>query len=496
MNRRTFLQSTGIAASALGVAGLGTGCSPEAKPPNIIFIMADDMGYGDLGCYGASRINTPHCDQLAREGIRFTDSHSPSAVCSPTRYGVLTGRYCWRSWLKNWVIMEHMPLLIEPQRPTVASMLKEQGYATGCIGKWHLGWGSEINPDWNEEQYPGPLDVGFDYFFGVPFSHNSTPQLQVFVRNRRIVGLEPDADINNKQTLRQVTRERKNTAIDLSNEAVQFVERNQDRPFFLYYPTTNVHAPLTPNNRFQGKSDAGKYGDFVVEFDWAVGQIMETLDRLDLTERTLVIVTSDNGGHRAGYVNGHKPNGQWRGNKGMIYEGGHRTPFIARWPGMIEPGSRSDETVCLTDFMATCAAINGISMPEGAGEDSVNMLPALLGTTNDSPLHTSVIHHSVAGMFAIRQGKWKLIDGLCDGFPVNWPVTNASGQGKPERDTDTGRFKDILYTFPPFPKPGPGDPPGQLFDLESDPGETNNLWNDNPEIVNQLLTLLRQVQSG
>ncbi|MBL7114056.1 MAG: arylsulfatase, partial [Bacteroidales bacterium] len=454
------------------------GCQKEPDLPNIVFIMADDLGYGDLGCYGAEKIHTPNIDRLADEGMQFTDAHSGSAVCTPTRYGVLTGRYCWRSWLKNWVLWENMPLLIDITRLTVASMLRQQGYTTACIGKWHLGWGVETDHGWDGDVKPGPLEVGFDYFFGVPHSHNSPDFLKVFMENHRIIGLNPGDDIHDEEVMKRVRRNLEETAINLSEVVVRFIEENKNRPFFLYYPTTNIHSPITPNERFKVMSEAGQYGDFVVEFDWAVGEIISALDRLNLTENTLIFVTSDNGGTLEATEFGHQSNAPWRGSKKQIYEGGHRIPFIVRWPGKVEPGSVCDVTICLTDLMATCAAIIQYPLPRDAAEDSYNILPLLLGQTYEGPIREATVHHSVSGMFAIRQGKWKLIEGLGNGGPEIGPETDVSAEGQPKRDTITGDFKDLVYYFPPPPQPGAGEPEGQLYDLESDPGETNNLWNE------------------
>ncbi len=496
-------ETTTTGRSFLTIASLLLTCTcsafaeDAALKPNVVVILADDLGYGDLHCYGAEKIPTPHCDRLAHEGMRFTDAHSPSAVCSPTRYGVLTGRYGWRSWLKNWVLLEHMPLLIETDRLTLPAMFEKKGYVTGGVGKWHLGWGREIETDFNGEVTPGPCEVGFDYFFGVPFSHNSSPRLQVFIENRRIVGLKPGEAIDEVAVQQRVMRRLEDTAIKLSEAAVQFIERNQERPFFLYYPTTNIHFPITPNERFRGKSQAGIYGDFVVEFDWAVGQVLATLDRLGLTENTLVILTSDNGARPHPDMRGHRPNGDLRGTKRQIYEGGHRVPLIARWPGRIKPGSLSDETVCLTDLMATCAAVVEYQLPNGAAEDSYNMLPVLLGHDVQHPVREATLHHSITGMFAIRQGRWKLIDGFGNGDAGDFGAAGASGKGRPVRDPQTGQFRDLLYDFGPLPQPATGldklgQPPGQLYDLQADPQETRNLWNEKPEVVAHLQQLLQR----
>jgi arylsulfatase A len=444
--------------------------------PNIIFIMADDLGYGGLGCYGATQIPTPHCDRLAREGMRFTDAHSPSAVCTPTRYSVLTGRYNWRSWLQNWVLMEHMPLLVETDRPTVASLLKEKGYATGCFGKWHLGWGDKPHHSWDGELKPGPLEVGFDTFFGVPFSHNSSKELRVFVKDRRILG----------------PRKLANTAVEISAQVTSFIKANARRPFFLYYPTTGIHAPHTPHSQFRGKTKLGDYADFVVEFDWALGETLAALERAGIADNTLVIVTSDNGAKANWNPKGHKPNGDWRGDKGTIYEGGHRVPFIARWPGHVPAGTICNETICHVDLMATCAAIAGIPVPSNAAEDSYNLLPALRGESVPEPIREATVHHSVSGLFAIREGKWKFIDGRGDGFrPIDWPKTNASGHTQPRLDPETGRFKPFRYYWA-APKVSTQEAPGQLYDLDADPRETENLFRKHPEVVVRLRALLTE----
>jgi arylsulfatase A len=475
------------------VPGSGSCARDEVERPNIVLILADDLGWGDLGCYGATRIQTPQCDRLAREGVRFTDAHSSSAVCSPSRYSVLTGRYGWRTWLKNGVLQEHMPLLVETDRLTLPSLLDQHGYVSACIGKWHLGWGDHLDPDWNGEVSPGPLEVGFDYYFGVPYGHDSSPMRRVYVENRRVFGLRDGETLDDLQVLRRVQRRLDLTASRLSEAAVDFIEHNSDRPFFLYYATTNVHKPWTPDRRFLGTSEAGTYGDFVAEFDWAVGEIIGTLDELGLTERTLLIVTSDNGANADQSMHGHRPNGPFRGVKAGIYEGSHRVPFIARWPGRFTPGAVCTETICLTDLMATVAAIVGHPLPDDAAEDSYNILPALTGEPHDSPIRGAVIHHSSTGMFAIRDGKWKLIEGIGNGslpLPELWEAARNASRYQPVRDPETGKWEDVYYDFPPSPAPQNGEAPGQLYDLEADPGETENLWRSHPDIVSRLSEML------
>lgn len=477
----------------------------RAETPNIIFIMADDLGYGDVGCYGATKVRTPNIDRIAREGMRFTDAHTPSSVCSPTRYGILTGRYCWRTRLKKHVCQVNEPLLIELGRMTVASLLKSAGYRTACVGKWHLGFG-EKGPDWNGELKPGPLEVGFDYFFGVPTTNNWPPF--VFIENHRVVGKEADEVIKlgggtsetydphanpgmpvifmnsavmdeehlaeRKKWVKEreiaATRDEEDVALVQTAKAVEFIRKNRSHPFFLYFATTNIHIPLTPNRKFKGSSEIGIRGDFIHELDWAVGEVLKTLDELGLTEKTFIVFTSDNGGHPFNTTpqgeeidqtdNGHRCNGPWRGLKGDIWEAGHRVPFVARWPGKIPAGTTSDELICLTDLMASAASIVERDLPKDAGEDSINILPALLGQKRAKPLREALVHHSANGMFAIRQENWKLIEGVGAGW------------------------QNL--------KPASGEPPGQLYDLAKDPVESNNLYKQRPDIVARLEALLEK----
>ncbi|HDZ69121.1 MAG TPA: twin-arginine translocation signal domain-containing protein [Phycisphaerales bacterium] len=489
MDRRDFLKKCAVAAGGFALSGCAVATEGlvlsnkalksriGAKRPNIIFIMADDLGYGDLSCYGATKVSTPNIDRIAEEGMRFTDAHTPSAVCSPTRYGVLTGRYCWRTRLKSGVCLPNDPLLIDTKRMTVASLLKSVGYTTGCVGKWHLGFG-ERGPDWNGELKPGPLEIGFDYYFGVPVSNNWPPF--VYVENHHVVGRLQGETITvigtGKDQPIPPKRNPEKLALVQTDKAIKFIERSKDEPFFLYLAPCNVHEPHTPNEKFKNTSEAGTYGDFIKELDWTVNEVTKTLDRLNLTDNTLLIVTSDNGAITAGtsadYIAkpenstgleyGHRPNGLLRGQKADIWEGGHRVPFISRWPGRIKAGTISDELICLTDFMATCAAIVGKILPDNAGEDSYNILPALLGEKLNKPIREAIVHHSAAGMFAIRQGPWKLI-----------PRRGSGGFTKP-----------IRY------KPKPGEPAGQLYNMANDLSETNNLWSQHPKIVKRLTKLL------
>jgi len=452
--------------------------------PNIIFIMADDLGYGDPGCYNPdSKIPTPRLDRLAAEGIRFTDVHSPSAVCTPTRYGVLTGRYAWRTRLEKWVLYGYSPCLVDTERLTVASLLKKHGYATACVGKWHLGLGTAEKTDYAQPLRPGPNVLGFDYFYGIPASLDMEPY--VYVKNETTV--EPPTKTIEASKQRRHGGEgfwrggpiapgfRHGEVLPtLAAEAIGYIEgrasKAKDQPFFLYFPLTAPHTPWLPALAFQDKSGAGPYGDFVMNVDWIIGTVLDALVRTKLVDRTLVIVTSDNGAHWtkgdiAKY--GHRANAHLRGQKADIWEGGHRVPFIARWPGRIKPGTTSDQLTCLADLLATTAAIVGETLPAAAGEDSYNMLPALLGEPSKGPTREVIVHHSGDGMFAIRQGPWKLI------------VGGGSGGFTPPRRIE----------------PKPGEPAAQLYNLRDDPSEEKNLYAAHPDIVKRLTALLEKYRA-
>lgn len=442
------------------------------------------MGYGDLGCYNKeSKIPTINMDALAAEGIRFTDAHSPSAVCTPTRYGVLTGRYCWRTRLKKGVLNGYSPTLIDPERITVASLLKKHGYATACIGKWHLGMGNDKKADFNKPFVSGPNTFGFDYFYGISASLDMPPYC--YIENDRAVEKPTltveagKADEDGWWRAGAIAPGFKHVEVlpTLTQKAVEYIDnhtsKSPDKPFFLYFALPAPHCPIAPADFVKGRSKAGGYGDFVVEVDWTVGLVVKALERNGLADNTLVIVTSDNGSPGRTKINrdhyaiikeyGHYPNGKLRGIKADIWDGGHREPFIARWPGKIPPGTTSSELICLTDLLATCAAIVGAELPDNAGEDSHNILPALLGQNPAEPIRQAVIHHSGSGMFSIRQGKWKLILGCGSGG----------------------------FSLPKSYTPKPGEPKGQLYNMEDDFAETNNLWNEHPEIVTRLTNLLQ-----
>jgi len=488
IRRRDFLRAAGAGAISLAWTGhalaqerSSSGESPTR--PNIIFILADDLGYGDVSCLNPdSRITTPNMDRLAAEGLRFTDAHSGSAVCTPTRYGVVTGRYCWRSALKKGVLWGYSPMLIEPGRMTVASLLKEHGYATSCFGKWHLGLGNEAKTDYGKPLRPGPVDVGFDEFFGIPASLDMEPYL--YVENDHPVEA-PTEHIERSAHPRfwragPIAPGFRHVDVlpELTKRATRWMEDHAktqpQRPFFMYFPLTAPHTPVLPVPMAKDKSRAGEYGDFVWQVDWTIGQVMETLQRLGIDENTLIMVTSDNGPENITQAlvpdYGHYSNYHFRGRKRDAWEGGHRVPFFARWPGRIKPGSVCEQTICLTDLMATCAEIVGASLPSDAAEDSYSILPALLGKTLDRPIREATVHHSANGEFAIRQGCWKLI--LCRGSGGNRYTT---GPNAIQND----------------------DPPGQLYDLSADVVERRNLYRERPEIVRRLTALMdRYKQQG
>jgi len=469
--------------------------------PNIVLILADDLGYNDLSCQGAIKLKTPGIDRIAKEGVRFTDAHTPAGVCCPTRYGVLTGRYPWRRAQVCWA-SPGAALLIEAGRETTASMLKRAGYTTGIVGKWHLGFGTlEKRVDWNGDLKPGPLEVGFDYCF-VDVSN----RWGVYVENHRILGLDPNDPI---RPGRGEKRNGGNSAFTMKNEenarvlhekAVAFIERNKEKPFYLHYVPNNIHTPLTPNKKFAGTSQAGKYGDFVHELDWSVGELLATLDRLKLADNTLVIFTSDNGGvyEKEGFGAGHRSCAPFNGQKGDVWEGGNRVAFLARWPGRIAPGTTSPRLLCLTDMMATFAAITGQTMPTDAGPDSFNALPALFGKSQSDGARTSLVmqarsasafrHRKQEDIWAVRDGNWKLVMGQGSGYSTEKteraPYLKFAQVGMVNSDfTPDGQLK-------------PDAPPMQIYDLATDPGETKNLYRDHPETVARLTKLFEQLRDA
>ncbi|WP_347244672.1 arylsulfatase [Thermogutta sp.] len=451
--------------------------------PNIVIILADDLGYGSVGCYGAppSLVRTPNIDRLAREGRRFTDANTPSSVCTPTRYALLTGRYCWRTWLKHEVAGVFSPLLIEPERLNLASMLKKHGYETAAIGKWHLGYGTGPRTDYTKELRPGPLEIGFDYHFAVPSNHGDVTG--VYVENHWVFGLRSDRlnpagvgkNFNGKPYLGLDAPQRVDEEVmpTLTAKAVQWIEeRSGDKPFFLYFTPVAVHRPITPSRETRGTSAVGPYGDWIHELDLSVGRVLEALDRKGFTANTLVIFTSDNGGVNKPTLPSDETNaakaglaicGPFRGGKHDVWEGGFRVPFIVRWPGHVPAGTVCNEMMSLTDVLATVAAIVGEDLPPPhvAAEDSYNMLPAWLDQPYVSPIRPDMIVHSADGNFAIRRGPWKWIEGTY------------------HPDTRPGALRLRADQFHP-----------QLYNLREDIGETKDVASEHPEIVKELSQLL------
>ena len=494
-----------VATCGFAIAAEGT------STPNIVIILADDLGYGSVGCFGAESrlVRTPNIDRLANEGRRFTDANTTSSVCTPTRYSLLTGRYCWRTSLKYETLSTFGPLLIEPGRLNMASMLKAHGYATASIGKWHLGYGDakhdpKYRTDYTAELVPGPLELGFDYHFSVPQNHGDITG--VYVENHFVYGLRsgkipagmklpgpvPD-DENFAPTYyseMQQGKGRKPIAIDaprriddhvmpeLTDQAVKWLgQQKPGRPFFLYFAPVAVHEPVTPSKELKGTSEAGIFGDWIHELDRTVGRVLDALDKLHLTQDTLVIFTSDNGGifepasaarpEMLAVKAGLAVNGTWRGGKTHVYEGGFKVPFIVRWPGKVPAATECKEMISMADVMATTAAIVGETLPppDKAAEDSYSFLPALLGDKSAPPPRHDMIVHSNDGVFAIRQGPWKWIEGV--------------------------HVKEINKK-PALLKAHASEFVRQLYNLQDDPKETTDVSAQHPEVVKELEALLRK----
>ncbi|MEM7473951.1 MAG: arylsulfatase [Planctomycetota bacterium] len=482
--------------------------STHAEQPNIVVILADDMGYGDVRFLNTeSKIPTPNLDALAHSGLAMLDAHSPSAVCTPTRYGLLTGRYCWRSKLKRGVLGGYSKPLIEEGRETIADMLKSQGYRTGAVGKWHLGmelpmlnedsdvsqWDGDPGVDYAGTIANGPLQHGFDSYFGVSASLDMAPY--VYIRNDGFT-MKPTLQqkaIAFPHFIRKGPRSEDfivDEVLDrLKDEAVAFIERGADGddPYFLYMPLTGPHKPTQPHERFRGKTGLKEYGDFVHQVDWTVGEVLNAIERTGESEDTLVIFTSDNGSYMHRYdesgrkdhvddvrIQGfrpenHRANGPLRGTKADVWEAGHRVPCFVRWPAEIPAGQKSISVVCLTDIYATLADIVGVELASDQAEDSISLYSALASDTSEGEQArlargVPVINHSAAGMFAIRQGKWKLVAG------------NGSG----------GRQQ---------PKGRPFQGPFQLYDLSVDLAETNDLAEDHPDKVEELMQRLETLRN-
>jgi arylsulfatase A-like enzyme len=433
----------------------GTAAWAAAARPNIVLVLADDMGYGDLACYNPdARTRTPNFDRLARQGVRFTDAHSPSGVCTPTRYGLLTSQYCWRTRLKSGVLNGTSPSLIEPGRETIASYLKKQGYRTGVFGKWHLGLGNDPVTDYSRELRPAPADFGFDRFFGIPASLDMPPYL--YIQDRRAVE-QPTATIGDSGAPPRGPFWRGGPIAPgfkmdevlprITEEACRFIRESKGKqPFFAYVPLTGPHTPWVPTKRFLGRSKANLWGDFVEQVDDTLGQIVRAAG-----DDALVIATSDNGApwveQDVQAANGHRADLNWRGQKSDIYEGGHRIPLIWRWPDRRQAGTVSKDLVCLTDVFATLA---GRPLEDGVP----------LGQRKH------VVHHSGNGTFAIREGDWKLVLGRGSGG----------------------------FTKPQKIEPKPGEPVGELYNLAEDPREERNLFLERPRETARLTQLIASLR--
>jgi len=462
-----------LIAALTSLTSIGALAGSTPQKPNIIYILADDLGYGDVQCLNPQRgkIKTPHLDQLAAQGMTFTDAHSNSSVCTPTRYGLLTGRYAWRTRLQNNVLDGYVEPLIAADRLTVPALLKQNGYQTACIGKWHLGFTIEgadktgyapgtkkasaekqlMGAPLGAITHDGPTTRGFDEFFGF---HHARMMRSFFEKDRVTQLVEPIEmlPLLIKHSTDRIAKQTKSSS-----------------PLFLYLALNSPHDPILPTKEWKGKSGLGDYGDFVMETDSAVGEVLAAIDRAGIADNTLIIFTSDNGCSPVASTNqleaqGHFASAQFRGYKSDIWEGGHRVPFLVRWPGKVKSGSQCPQTICHTDLMATCAEILGSKLPANAGEDSVSILPRLLAKTQSPTLQATVLH-SVNGRFAIRQDHWKL--NLCAG---------SGGWGKPSENA--AKTQNL--------------PRVQLYNLSTDIGETHNVQAEHPEIVTQLRSLLDQ----
>lgn len=500
---------------ALIPLALSSSLAHAETQPNVVLIFADDLGYGDLGCYGATKLKTPNIDKLAADGRKFTDAHSASAVCTPSRFGLLTGEYPFRAnngkgiWGPAAITS---PLLIPPDTLTIADVFKNSGYDTAAFGKWHLGFGKGTNK-WEAPLRPGPQDLGFNYYFGMPVVNSAPPY--VYVENDRIVGSNPDDPIQYLgrnaigttpiTPLKPEESQRSPNAFSgakkahllfndyevgtkLTEKATAWIKARKDKPFFCYFSTTNIHHPFTPAKRFQGSSESGVYGDFVHELDWIVGELVKTLEEKGVADNTLIIFTSDNGGMfnlggRAAAKLGHKINGDLLGSKFGIWEGGHRVPFIAKWPREIKAGTISDQLTISVDLLSTFAALTGQTLENK--RDSINMLPALTGNPKKALRTEMFITPNKPTHMAYRKGKWMFIPAKgSGGFRGSKPGQHAWGGpsvaklvDSPNSDIVDGKLKKDA-------------PPAQLYDLEADPKQTKNLYHDYPKIVKEMAAIL------
>ena len=454
------------------------------QKPNIIYILTDDLGYGDVSAYNIkSKITTPSIDALSKEGMLFTDAHSNSSVCTPTRYGILTGQYAWRTNLKSGVLWSYDKPLIKPDQLTVAQLLKNNGYQTACIGKWHLGldWAKQSNGeiDFTKPINGGPTQLGFDYFFGITASLDIPPY--VYINGNTITATRID-------TIKEQGGQGFWRAGPIGNDfkhqdvldtfvskSIQYIEKasKQKDPFFLYLALASPHTPILPSNAQTGKTGTNAYGDFVAMTDEKVGQILQYLKDKNLDKNTMIVFTSDNGcsptaNFKELREKGHDTSAGFRGTKADIYEGGHRIPFIVKWPGVVKTNSINNTTICLTDFMATCSDILGMPLQNNTTQDSYSLLPLLTSSKKTNYQRTSTIHHSIDGYFAIRKGDWKLA--IC------------SGSGGWSAPTENQATKNNLPTV-------------QLYNLKVDPSEQNNVHNKYPEIVRTLTEELEKIKA-
>ncbi|TLX73295.1 arylsulfatase [Labilibacter sediminis] len=468
------------------------------KKPNIVYIFADDLGYGDVQAnYPEGKIPTPNIDQLAKEGIRFTDAHSGAAVCSPSRYGLLTGRQFARETWDEKIGSNNNKCMIEPQQITIAEYLKEKGYNTACIGKWHLGqtWYSapgEKHPLSNKTDYTvpvsdGPNDQGFDYFFGLHGASTSAPY--TYMRNRKVTVIPTEKGRKGKPAA---------PGWDFSTilgtvtaDALSYIDKQaatKDEPFFLYFALTSIHTPIFPAKEWQGKSLVGWYGDFVMETDWVVGEVLKKLKEHGMDENTLVIFSSDNGSHgraNAAHMNphgvgsakthyGHNMNAEWRGVKGDMYEGGHRIPMIVKWPGITVPGTVNHELTQVEDFYATVANYFNDELPKGCAEDSYSILPYLKNEKVKKPIREYAVLNTFFGYDIIRSGDWVYAPFIGCGGPYGKSTAKNKKNKKAEMDATLNSGK------------------GQLYNLKDDPKQEVNLWDEKPEIVKELAKKLEQ----
>ena len=476
---------------SLGSMAVLSGCAQqpqEQKKPNIVFIFADDMGYGDVSAFNEnSKIQTTNIDRIANEGVAFTDAHSSSSVSTPSRYSLLTGRYNWRSDLKSGVLMGYNKALIAPDRRTIASVLRDQGYQTACIGKWHLGWdwnnieAGKDSVDFSKPITNGPTTRGFDYFYGIIASLDMAPY--VYVENDMPTALPDRETVNDgmKYWRKGPTAsdfDHEQTLPNFINRAVDYIhdKSKDDKPFYLYLPLPAPHTPILPIKEYQGKSGLNPYGDFVLMVDDMVGKVMNALKEAGVDDNTILVFSTDNGCSPQAKFDelqekGHYPSYIYRGHKADLFDGGHRIPCAVRWPAKIKPHT-VNQTVCLTDFFATFATIADYQLKDSEGEDSYNILPLLLNEKEGDVIREATVHHSINGDFTIRKGKWKLL-----------LSPSSGGWSFPKPGTDD----EVIETLPLI----------QLYNMKTDPAEKNNVYAEHPEVVKELKDLMiKYVKEG